>query len=268
MRTSMTLPIRFWAILLMCLLIFQTSSEALADWCEYKSDIELTLDVSNSDLLAIAAVAGDLEIVGIPGKDTVYITGKVCSSKESWLEESRIATVEGERAEINVVLPSIDGGWRFLRSNYLSLDLRIEVPEYLMLAIRDSSGDMSLDGVSIATLQDSSGDIEIDNARGLVSIKDTSGDIDIDGHSGNLTIESDSSGDIYVENIQGEVLIEEDSSGDIKVTHVSHNVVVLRDSSGDIRARDVGGDFRVHRDGSGDIYSNDIKGQVELPYKS
>jgi len=268
MRKSMTFPIRFWAILLMGLLIFQTSSKAFADWCEYKSEIELTLDVSNTDVLAIAALAGELEIVGIPGKDTAFITGKICSSKESWLEDSRIATVEGKRAEINVVLPSTDGGWRFLRSNYLSLDLRIEVPEKLMLEIRDSSGDMSLDGVSIATLQDSSGDIEIDNARGLVSINDTSGDIDIDGHSGNLTIESDSSGDIYVENIQGEVLIEEDSSGDIRVTHVSDNVVVLRDSSGDIRARDVGGDFRVHRDGSGDIHSNDIKGLVEIPNKS
>jgi hypothetical protein len=268
MRTSMAFPIRFWAIVLVGLLIFQFSSEALADWCEYKTDIELTLDVSNSDVLAIAAVAGELEIVGIAGKDTANISGKVCSSKESWLEKSRIATVKGERAEINVVLPDTEGSWKFLRNSYLTLDLRIEVPEDLLLEIRDSSGDMSLDGVSIASLQDSSGDIEIDNSQGLASIRDSSGDIDIDGHSGNLTIESDSSGDIYIENIEGEVLIEQDSSGDIRVTHVSDNVVVLRDSSGDIRASDVGGDFRVVKDGSGDIRSSDIKGQVDIPTKS
>jgi DUF4097 and DUF4098 domain-containing protein YvlB len=268
MRTSMTYPIRFWATVLAFLLIFQFRSEVLADSCEYKTDIELTLDVSNSDVLAIAAVAGDLEIVGIPAKDTAHISGKLCSSKESWLEESRIATVQGERAEINVVLPTTEGGWQILRSNYLTLDLRIEVPEDLMLEIKDSSGDTSLDGVSIASLQDSSGDIEIDNTRGIASIRDSSGDIDIDGHSGNLTIEADSSGDIYVENIKGEVLIEQDSSGDIQVSHVSESVVVLRDSSGDIRASDVGGDFRVVKDGSGDIRSSDIKGQVDVPSKS
>ncbi len=268
MRTSMTLPIRFWAIILLFLLIFQFSSEALADWCQYKSDIELTLDVSNTEVLAITAVAGDLEIVGIPGKDTAYISGKVCSSKQSWLEESRIATVEGKHAEINVVLPDVGGSWKFLRNNYLSLDLRIEVPQELILNITDSSGDMSLDGVNIASLQDSSGDIEIDNSQGLLSIRDTSGDIDIDRHSGDLIIESDSSGDIYVENIQGAVLIKEDSSGDIRVTHVSESVIVLRDSSGDIRASDVGGDFRVRHDGSGEIRSNNIRGLIELPHKS
>ncbi len=44
MRTSMAFPIRFWATVLAGLLIFQFSSEALADSCEYKTDIELTLE--------------------------------------------------------------------------------------------------------------------------------------------------------------------------------------------------------------------------------
>ena len=267
MRTSMTFPIRFWATLLVLLLVFQYSTDAVSDWCNFKTDIELTLDVSETEILAIAAAAGELEIIGIQGNDTAYISGTVCASKESYLEESRIATVAGKHAKISVVLPDTKGGWMFARNNYVSLDLRIEVPEELMLEIKDSSGDMTLHSVTVVSLMDSSGDIEIDNARGILAIRDSSGDIDIDRHFGDLTIQSDSSGDIYVENVQGHVLIEEDSSGDIRVAHVTDSVVVLRDASGDIRARDVGGDFRVHRDGSGEIRSSNIRGQVELPYK-
>jgi len=267
MKTSMTYPIRFWASLLVCLLIFQYSSSATADWCKYTTDIELTLDLSDSETLAISAAAGELEIIGVAGADEAVIRGKVCASKEAWLEESRIATTSGKQAQINVVLPEHESGWSIIGGNYLRLDLRIEVPENLTLEIRDSSGDLSLKNVADVNLQDSSGDINIENARGELVIRDSSGDINIDQLDGNLTIIADSSGDIYVENVRGEVLIKRDSSGDIRVAHVSENFIVELDSSGDINARDIGGDFRVYKDGSGGIYYKDIKGQTELPDK-
>jgi hypothetical protein len=268
MRTSMAFPIRFWAILLACLLILQFSTEASADWCKYENDINLTLDVSDSDVLAIAAVAGDLEITGVPGTSEAVIHGKVCASKESWLENASIETQGGERAQINVLLPKTDNDWSLSISNYLSIDLRIEVPEDLLLDVKDSSGDMLLNNIAGGQLQDSSGDIEINDANGAIVLKDSSGDIDIDQLNGDLTVESDSSGDIYAKNIQGEVLVKRDSSGDIRVAHVSDSVIVERDSSGDIRADDVGGDFRVYKDGSGGIHSSDIKGETEIPSKS
>lgn len=265
MRTSMTLPIRIWGALLVCLLVVQFSTKAVADWCKYESDINLTLDLTDTDVLAIAAVAGELEIVGVEGLNEAVIQGSVCASNESWLEESRIETQTGKHAEINVILPNHDSDWSLFRINYLSLDLRIEVPADLMLDIKDSSGDLSLDGVANVKLQDSSGDIEIDNIHGAITIRDSSGDIDVDQVNGDLTIEADSSGDIYVKNVQGEVLVERDSSGDIQIGHVTASVVILRDSSGDISANDVGGDFKVVKDGSGDIRSKNIKGSTELP---
>ncbi len=267
MKTSMTYPIRFWASLLICLLIFQYSSSATADWCKYTADIKLTLDLSDSETLAISAAAGELEIIGVAGVDEAVIRGKVCASKEAWLEESSVATTSGKQAQINVVLPEHESGWSIFGGNYLTLDLRIEVPENLSLEISDSSGDLSLKNVADVNLQDSSGDIDIENVRGELVIRDSSGDIDIDHLDGNLTIIADSSGDIYVENVNGEVLIKRDSSGDISVAHVSKNFIVERDSSGDINATDVGGDFRVYKDGSGSIHSKDIKGQIELPHK-
>jgi len=271
MRTSMTnsnryWAIRFWAILLTGLLIYQFSTEASADWCKFEKNIDLTIDVSASDVLAISAAAGDLEITGVSGSGEAVIHGKACTSKESWLDESGISTSTGQRAQIDVNLPDTsDSGWSLFGGNYASLDLRIEVPQDLALEIKDSSGDVVLLNTASVQLQDSSGDIDIEDARGPVSIRDSSGDIDIDGLSGDLTIEADSSGDIYASDIKGTVLIKQDSSGDIRISRVSEDVVVERDSSGDISARDVGGDFRVLKDGSGDISSSDIMGEVQLP---
>ena len=92
MRKSMVYPIRFWALVLSCLLIYQFSTEASADWCKFEKDIDLTLDMSASDVLAVFAAAGDLEIVGVSGSDQAVIRGRACASKESWLEKIEVST--------------------------------------------------------------------------------------------------------------------------------------------------------------------------------
>jgi len=265
MRTSMTYPIRFWAVVLAGLLIYQFSIEASADWCKYEKNIDLTLDLSDSDLLAVSAAAGDLEITGVAGTDEAVIHGKACVSKEAWLDESEVETQAGRRAQINVNLPDTNGGWSLMGSTYAWLDLEIEIPQDVLLEVRDSSGDIAIKNVAGVELQDSSGDIEIEEIPGSVSIRDSSGDIDVELVGGDFTIEADSSGDIRATDITGTALIRKDSSGDIRVKHVAQNFIVEVDSSGDISARDVGGDFRVFKDGAGDIYSNDIRGEIQLP---
>ena len=268
MRTAMTYPIRFWAMLLTALLIYQFSTEASAESCKYEKKIEKTLDLSKSELLTINARAGDLDIVGVSGSGQALIHARVCASKESWLEQSEVSTTSGKRAEIEAVLPETDGGWTSFGNNYVWMDLNIEVPQDLALDIKDSSGDMLLKNTAAVQIKDSSGDIEVEGARGPVSVRDSSGDIEIEGVDGDLTIESDSSGDIEAEDINGNLLVMSDSSGDIEVSDVSKDVVVERDSSGDISARDVGGDFRVLKDGSGSISSHGIEGEVDIPSKN
>ena len=262
----MTYPIRFWAVVLIILLAFQFTSEVSADWCKYEKDIDLTLDVADSQSLAITAAAGELEVIGVSGSDNAVISGKACVSKEDWLEGSKIHTETGKRASIEVELPNASG-WSFTGSSYATMDLKVEVPQDLTLDIRDSSGEMLLKNIAAVEIKDSSGEIEIEDARGAITINDSSGEIDIDGAEGDVTIESDSSGDIYARDVSGSFHVVRDSSGDIRVSHVSKDVVVERDSSGDIRATDVGGDFRVLKDGSGDIVANDVQGEVDIPSK-
>lgn len=266
MKTSMVFPIRFWALVLASLLVYQFSSEAVADSCKFEKKIDMTLDLSNSELLAISAVAGDLEINGVSRSDQALISGRACVSKESWLDDSNVETKAGQRAEITVILPDTDGGWSLLgRGNYRWIDLKIQVPDDLALEVKDSSGDLRLENVASVRVQDSSGDIEISKVHGAVSVQDSSGDIDVDEIEGDFTVDADSSGDIYAEDITGTMLVVQDSSGDIRATRVSDDVIVERDSSGDIRATDVGGDFRVLKDGSGSITANDVRGDVDLP---
>jgi len=264
MTRPMAFPIKFWAVLLICLLSYQFSTSVLADYCKYEKDIDLTLDLSDSDMLAIAAGAGSLEITGVSGTDRAVIEGKVCVSKEEWLEESDVSIATGNRARISVDLPQNNGSWFSMGNSYARIDLVIEVPENLPLDVNDSSGGMWLKNVADVEIDDSSGEIEITNALGAVKINDSSGEIDLDGVAGNVTI-SDSAGAIIGRDIDGAVLIERDSSGDIRFTQVGKDVVVERDSSGDIKVSDVGGDFRVLKDGSGDIISNNVKGEVVVP---
>jgi len=255
---------RFWAVVLIILLAFQFTTDASADWCKFEKDIDLTLDVTDSDSLLISAAAGELEVTGVSRTDEAVISGKACASKEEWLEKSVINTETGVRARITVELPETSG-WSFTGNTYAMIHLKVQVPQDLVLEIRDSSGEMLLKNIAAVEIKDSSGEIEIEDARGAITINDSSGDIDIEGAKGDVTIESDSSGGIYATDIIGSFLVIKDSSGDIRVSHVSKDVVVERDSSGDIRASDVGGDFRVLKDGSGDIVANDVKGEVTLP---
>ena len=197
-----------WIVVMVVLMV----ADAQASGCKFERLLDQTLDVSGSQLLAIAAGAGELEIVGISGLYEVKISGKVCVSEKRWQDQARLETHSGERAEINVVLPEVDSGWSYWGSKYAYMDLVLEVPEGLALQLSDSSGDIKIENISGLSLKDSSGDIEIRNAAGLVEIEDSSGDIDVRGLQGDFTIIHDSSGNIRGSDIDGNVLVKADRS--------------------------------------------------------
>jgi len=250
-------------LLLLSVCLISTSLQA---WnCKFEKNIDQTLDLASSEELVILAAAGDLEVSGVTGSQVATIKGRVCVSKEEWLDESRVETSGGSRAEIIVSLPDTDGGWSLTGQHYAYLDLKLEVPDGIPLNIKDSSGDIEITGIGELILQDSSGDIEIEDIKGSVTLSDSSGDIVLRDIEGDVTIESDSSGDIRGKNVEGAVLVKRDSSGDIRFDDVGEDFIVERDSSGDITANTVGGDFKVLKDGSGEINASNISGEVAIP---
>ena len=250
---------------LLCALLVAPAAQA---WdCKYEKHIDQVLDLAGSEELVVNAAAGDLEIRGDGAEGQAVIRGKLCVSDEDWLDEARVDTRTGQRAEINVELPRTSG-WSLTGNRYAYLDLEIRVPSGTALDVRDSSGDAEISGVAAVRVSDSSGDLELEDIGGPVVVKDSSGDIELSDIRGDVLVENDSSGDIEGERITGNVLVEKDSSGGMYFAGVSGNVTVERDSSGDITARDVGGDFTVLRDGSGDIRAVDVQGKVDIPDKS
>lgn len=240
-------------------------SAPLQAWdCKYSRTIDDTLDVSDAELIKIAAGAGELDIVGERGRNDVSIRGKVCVSKEEWLDEVSIESSSGKTSRIAVKLPDIDG-WSITGNRYASVDLELVVPADIALNVQDSSGDLEIENVAAVTLKDSSGDIEIENVSGSVEIKDSSGDIEVRDIAGDLVIPSDSSGSIRGSDIEGSVLVENDSSGDIRFSNVGQDVTIRNDSSGDIEVKTVAGDFTVMHDGSGSIESSNVEGEVDIP---
>ena len=240
-------------------------SASLQAWdCRYERKIEESLDLSGSESLSIRAAAGELDVRGKPDAGTATIRGRICVSKEEWLDEADLETRAGQKAEIAVVLPDVDG-WSLTGNRYARMDLEITVPEDLALDVSDSSGDLEIRDVASVSLRDSSGEIEIESTSQSVTISDSSGDIILLDIGGDVTIESDSSGDIRGEGVEGTVLVREDSSGDIRFEDVGNDFIVERDSSGDITAQGVGGDFRVLRDGSGRVVASRVDGEVIIP---
>ena len=233
--------------------------------CEHQRKLNETLDVSGSDRLRIIAAAGDLEVRGDEGADTVTVEATICASKAAWAEEAGLSMEGGREATVAVVIPSEDGmSWG---NDYVYVDLSVTVPDDLSLDIRDSSGDVDVSRVSDVAIKDSSGDIDV-SSSGSVSVEDSSGDIELNRIDGDVTIVQDSSGDIRGSDIEGSVIVARDSSGDIRFRDVRDDFLVERDSSGDVVAQGVGGDFSVLRDGSGDISYRDVAGEVDIPEDS
>jgi hypothetical protein len=250
-------------LLILFICLFSTSLQA---WnCKYEKEINQVLDLEGSEVLTILAGAGDLEIEGDDDVSVATIRGKVCVSEEDWLEESRVDVIRGSNAEIAVELPEISSSWSLMGSNYAYIDLQITVPDNLRLEIKDSSGDVEIEGVSTLSLKDSSGDVRLEDIEGSVTLNDSSGDLVLEDIEGDVTVESDSSGDIRGRDVDGSVLIRRDSSGDIQFVDVSRDFTVERDSSGDITAKGVGGDFNVVADGSGDIVAKNVDGEIHKP---
>jgi hypothetical protein len=214
----------------------------------YDEPRNATVPASGATLLKVDARAGQLRITGRADLTEVRVRGTARASSRSVLGDIRLEAVrEGNEVHVRAILPERRNccDW----NEEALLDLVIEAPAKLAVDVDDTSGDMTIEGVTAKVrIEDSSGNIRVRDAGGDVWISDTSGGIDIRG-------------------VKGSVDIDEDSSGEIDVYDVTGSVHVGRDSSGSIGVSRVGGDFVVERDGSGSIDYDDVKGKVDIPRK-
>ncbi|MEM9553967.1 MAG: DUF4097 family beta strand repeat-containing protein [Acidobacteriota bacterium] len=238
--------------------LFIFALPAAAD-CDQRAEREARIALDGARSIEILARAGDLSVRPGDG-DAVEATGTACASKASTLQGIQLtATRRGDAVRVEVEIPETRG-WR----DHASLDLVVDVPPDVPVAITDSSGDIELRGITVASIEDSSGDIEGRDLLGDFRVADSSGDVELYALDGSVEL-TDSSGDLEIEGARGSVVVHADSSGDIEIEDVLGSVTVHADSSGDIDVARVVGDFVVERDGSGSISHREVGGRIDIP---
>lgn len=218
---------------------------------------ELVLNASQLSTLIAETGAGSLKIIGSDSSDKITVNADIYTSEDLNYELS--LTQSGDTAKL-VAIHDIQDGLRIHINQGHSIDLVITMPSKLALELDDSSGDITINGLSnTIKVDDSSGDLTIDGGKS-VYVDDSSGSLYISNIHGDVEIE-DGSGDTQVENTKGAVTIE-DGSGDLLVRNVTGTVKV-DDGSGDITVNGAGG-LIVEDDGSGDLNIDNVKGEVKI----
>ena len=223
------------------------ASLAQANWGDVKETRNLNLDAAGINGIDVESHAGSLEITGVSGSNEILVTAILQVPGKSEEKAAQIIadklTLTLEKKGDNAVLKGYfeDGSW----GESPSVRLEVIVPSRFALNVEDSSGSVTVNGVS--------GDIEIDDSSGSITMNEVGGSIDITDSSGSISITDagsdvsieDGSGSIKVRNVGGGVTID-DGSGSISVKNVEHDLIILGDGSGSVKFSDIRGSVEQH----------------------
>ncbi len=177
------------------------------------NDREFTDVISASGMTTLSVLAddGNLEIIGRPGINEVRVYATACSSSRRTVDDIDFQFFRsGSTIELETLVPSRDNA---------HLDLVIEVPVDMAIAVDHLEGDIDVRNVDFVFIEDESGHIDVRNILFDVEIIDGSGDIGVYNVDGSVDIE-DGSGDIDVDDIRGDFFVRFDTSGRINVGRV------------------------------------------------
>lgn len=247
------------------LLAISCSAIFTANALEQKRTLELSTNGVTE--LFIDSGAGSLEVKGEKGLNKILVDAHIIidaddKKAQEIMEDSM--KLHLTRKGTKATLKSLYQSKAFFNSNNIDkrIDIKVRIPENLMLEIDDGSGDLSVTNIKAdVEVDDGSGDGSYSLINGNLVIDDGSGDIEIDLISGHITID-DGSGAIKIENTDGKVSII-DGSGEIKLRNITQNVSI-DDGSGSIYACDIGGNLVID-DGSGSVDTcSNMQGKVTI----
>ena len=210
----------------------------------YTDPRSATVDADGAQSLFVEARAGMLRIEGRSGISRVRVTGTAYASRREWLDDIRLlARRVGDEVRIVADIPETRGP--SFGESVRGLDLVIEVPANLAVAVEDGSGEVEVRGVAELEIDDGSGELVIEDIGGRVRV-------------------TDGSGELRIRNVRGDLWVR-DGSGEITAEGIHGSVHIMDDGSGSIHVDDVGGDFVVEHDDSGSISFDNVKGSVRVP---
>jgi hypothetical protein len=179
--------------------------------CSNDREFSDAISAAGMTTLRLVADEGNLQVVGRPGLTQVRVHATACSSSSRTVDDIDFQIFRnGSTVEVETFVPNSDNA---------HVDLIIEVPEDMAVALFHDDGDIDVRDVDFVFIDDLSGHIDIRNILFDVEIVDESGDIDIYNVGGDIDIE-DGSGDIYVEDVDGNFFVRFDTSGSIRHRNV------------------------------------------------
>lgn len=220
---------------------------------------ELTLHASQLKQLMVEAGAGNLVVTGSATTEQIHVSADIYTEKSHQDNYRFELSQSGQSASLVAKMNSTSGFWH---GDSPHIDIRITMPNHLLLAIEDGSGDIEIENIDAAIeINDGSGGISIEHVKGNVTIEDGSGelqlkhiqgDVNIDDGSGSITVRNiagdtfieDGSGDLTVRDVTGTVTID-DGSGSIDIERAG-NVTILESGSGGLRVKEVSGNFEIN----------------------
>ena len=227
--------------------------------CRFTAPFEATVEALDLARVQISAGAGHLRIEGKPGLRQARIRGTACASDKTLLEAIDLSA---RRFGSDMLIQANDRDLELRNREYARLNLVIEVPEFVAVAIADGMGDIELSGLGPLDIKDGSGDLTAHDIRGNVTVDDNTGFIKLSNVQGDVRVE-DGTGEITLADVNGTVDVR-DGAGQILLQRVSQHAAIS-DGSGDIEVDGVGGNLTVRVDGNGDIEYRAVRGSVKLP---
>ncbi len=224
--------------------------------------------ISGVSVVRVENGSGHLVIRGRQGASMVSSTASVHGSQQDDVDGVKLITErQGDAIVVRAVRP--DQGWRwgmtlFRGRRNLTIDLTVDVPPDVHLALDNGSGDAQLDNVGPVTLDAGSGDVRMRGVNGAAKLSTGSGGADLSDIHGDV-VASTGSGELTIAGVTGSVEIRDAGSGGINIRQVSGGVHLGDMGSGGVTADNVGGDLTVDSKGSGSVSYTNIKGRVSVP---
>lgn len=232
--------------------------------CKYQAPRNLQINLTGINAVQIELHSHNMHVTGSPTQQGLVVTGHACASDSVALKELQVT----QRRVGDQLLLDIGGdthaAFTLFGSSYAYLDLNLQLPARLPIALHIGSGDATVNNVQQLQGSVNSGDLHVRRVSGKYTASVGSGDIDA-SDLGSLEIGSIGSGDFKAERVKGDVKIGIIGSGDVLLRHVGGSVRADTLGSGGLNVKDVGGDLSLGAKGSGDVNHARVKGKLNLP---
>jgi hypothetical protein len=232
--------------------------------CKFQAPRNLKINLAGISAVQIELHSHNMHITGIATSQGFTMTGHACASDAVALKGLQVT----QRRVGNQLLLDVGGNahaaFTLFGSSYAYLDLNVQLPARMPVALHVGSGDATVTNVQQLQGSVNSGDLHVRRVLGKYSASVGSGDIDA-SDLGSLEIGSMGSGDFKAERIKGDVKIGIIGSGDVLLRHVGGSVRADTLGSGGLNVKDVGGDLSLGAKGSGDVNHARVKGKLNLP---